>query len=94
MFDNTLPSITTTDTSAYSPDVSFDVSLVQDELGNFSGTITGGDTSEIVQALEEVKELQAETNSILMNISVACLLFVALLGVVIAQGFVKFLRKR
>ena len=94
MLDNIENPEVTTTTSAASPEVPFDVSLVQDELGNFSGTITCGNTSEIVQVLEEVKELQAETNSILTNISVVCLLFVALFGIVIAQGFVKLVKKR
>lgn len=94
MLDNIENPEATTTTSAASPEVLFDVSLVQDELGNFSGTITGGNTSEIVQVLEDVKELQVETNSILTNISVVCLLFVALFGIVIAQGFVKLVKKR
>ena len=94
MLDNIENPEATTTISAASPEVPFDVSLVQDELGNFSGTITGGNTSEIVQVLEDVKELQVETNSILTNISVVCLLFVALFGIVIAQGFVKLVKKR
>lgn len=85
-------------TSATSPEVPLsssenNVSLTFDGY-YINGTIQGGDTSEIVQALEDVKELQAETNSILTNISVICLLFVALFGVVIAQGFVKLVKKR
>ena len=85
-------------TSAASPEVPLSSSENNVELtfdGYYiNGTIQGGDTSEIVQALEDVKELQAETNSILTNISVICLLFVALLGVLIAQGFVKLVKKR
>ena len=85
-------------TSAASPEVLLsssenNVSLTFDGY-YINGTIQGGDTSEVVQVLEEVKELQAETNSILTNISVVCLLFVSLLGIVIAQGFVKLVKKR
>lgn len=98
MLDNIENLEATTTTSAASPEVPLsssenNVSLTFD--GHYiNGTIQGGDTSEVVQALEEVKELQAETNSILTNISVVCLLFVALLGIVIAQGFVKLVKKR
>ena len=100
MLDNIENPEATTTTSAASPEVPLNssdtennVSLIFDGY-YINGTIQGGDTSEIFQALEEVKELQAETNSILTNISVVCLLFVALLGIVIAQGFVKLVKKR
>lgn len=98
MLDNIENPEATTTTSAASPEVPLsssenNVSLTFDGY-YINGTIQGGDTSEVVQVLEEVKELQAETNSILTNISVVCLLFVALLGIVIAQGFVKLVKKR
>lgn len=71
-----------------------DVNLTFDGF-NINGTVEGiSDTSELVQALEDVKELQAETNSILTNISVIFLLFVALLGVLIGQGFVRLVKRR
>ena len=98
MLDNIEKPEATTTTAAASPEVSLsssenNVSLTFDGY-YINGTIQGGDTSEVVQVLEEVKELQAETNSILTNISVVCLLFVALFGIVIAQGFVKLVKKR
>lgn len=100
MLDNIENPEVTITTSAASPEVPLsnsdsenNVSLTYDGY-YINGTIQGGDTSEVVQALEDVKELQAETNSILTNISVICLLFVALLGVLIAQGFVKLVKKR
>ena len=100
MLDNIENPEATITTSAASPEVPLsnsdsenNVSLTYDGY-YINGTIQGGDTSEVVQALEDVKELQAETNSILLNISVICLLFVALLGVLIAQGFVKLVKKR
>lgn len=99
MLDNIENPEATTTTFAASPEVPLsssenNVSLTFDGY-YINGTIQGGgDTSEVAQALEEVKELQAETNSILTNISVVCLLFVALLGIVIAQGFVKLVKKR
>ena len=98
MLDNIENPEARTTTSAASSEVPLsssenNVSLTFD--GYFiNGTIQGVDTSEVAQALEEVKELQAETNSILTNISVVCLLFVALFGIVIAQGFVKLVKKR
>lgn len=71
-----------------------DVNLLFDGF-NINGTVEGSyDTSEIVQTLEDVKELQAETNEILTNISFIFLLFVALLGVLIGQGFVSLVKKR
>lgn len=98
MLDNIENPESTTTTSAASLDVPLSSSENNVELtfdGYYiNGTIQCGDTSEVVQALEEVKELQMETNSILTNISVVCLLFVALLGIVIAQGFVKLVKKR
>ena len=98
MLDNIENSEATTTTSAASPEVPLSISENNVSLtfdGYYiNGTIQGGDTSEVAQALEEVKELQAETNSILTNISVVFLLFVALLGIVIAQGFVKLVKKR
>lgn len=71
-----------------------DVNLTFDGF-NINGTVEGNlNTSELVQALEDVKELQAETNNILTNISVIFLLFVALLGVLIGQGFAKLVKRR
>lgn len=71
-----------------------DVNLTFDGF-NINGTVEGNlNTSELVQVLEDVKELQAETNNILTNISVIFLLFVALLGVLIGQGFAKLVKRR
>lgn len=98
MLDNIENLEATTTTSAASPEVPLGSSENNVELtfdGYYiNGTIQGGNISEIVQVLEDVKELQVETNSILTNISVVCLLFVALFGIVIAQGFVKLVKKR
>lgn len=89
----------TTTTSANVNEVSslatveeYNVSLYFDG-SNIDGTVSGGNTSEVIQAINNVKELQAETNSILTNISVICLLFVALFGIITAQGFIKIFKR-
>lgn len=71
----------------------YQVSLYIPGIGYVDGTITGGDTSEIVSVLEDIKQQQEQQNDILMNLSVISLLFVALLGIVIAQGFVKLVKR-
>ncbi|MGN0608750.1 MAG: hypothetical protein ACI4J6_06060 [Oscillospiraceae bacterium] len=74
----------------------YQVSLYIPEIGFVDGTISGGntvDTSEIVSALEDIKQQQEQQNVTLMNLSVISLLYVALFGIVIAQGFVKLVKR-
>lgn len=71
----------------------YQVSLYIPDIGYVDGTITGGYTSEIVSILEDIKQQQEHQNDILMNLSVISLLCVALFGILIAQGFVKLLKR-
>lgn len=83
-----LPSETESETASI-----YDVSLYIPEFGYVDGTITGGNSSQIVSALEDIKQQQEQQNDILMNLSFISLLYVALLGIVIAQGFVKLVKR-
>lgn len=97
MYDNTeSTAITTADPSFVLPSEPSDlnVSLYLDELGFIDGTIEGGDSLLILESLELVKKQQIETNTLLTNISSICLLYVALLGILIAQGFLIIFKKR
>lgn len=98
MYDYLLdPETTTTSANVnevplYVTDEEYNVSLYFDGV-NIDGTVTGGNTSEVIQALNDVKQLQTETNNILTNLSVIFLLFVALFGILIAQGFIKIFKR-
>lgn len=71
----------------------YQVSLYIPDIGYVDGTISGGYTSEIVSVLEDIKQQQEHQNDTLMNLSVISLLCVALFGILIAQGFVKLLKR-
>lgn len=71
----------------------YQVSLYIPDIGYVDGTISGGYTSEIVSVLEDIKQQQEQQNDTLMNLSVISLLCVALFGILIAQGFVKLLKR-
>lgn len=71
----------------------YQVSLYIPDIGYVDGTISGGYTSEIVSVLEDIKQQQEQQNDTLMNLSVISLLCVALFGILIAQGFVKLVKR-
>lgn len=94
-YDNT--ETTTSDVSPDVPSVSsssdFNVQLTFDGI-NIDGTIQGGNSEELVKAVEEVQSQLIQTNETLMNISFGVLLSVALFGITIGLSFVRLVKRR